>query len=137
MKKKFFTLLAAAAVCGLGAANAQTGIDAGAVHTSKLIQGSLYHVGADASNYIYAVKVADNEVLKWGKVDTLANGVWCVKAKTPESSTYPEFTFENKAKGEFLGVDLTPYFATGVKTFKATLGYSDRSASCRSPRHRA
>ncbi|WP_085534968.1 DUF6383 domain-containing protein [Massilibacteroides vaginae] len=129
MKKKFFTLLAAAAFL-VGAAvpasaQSASGISAGEKHTDALQQGKLYHIAKDAANYIYPD--ADN-LLKLGTAETLAAGVWCVNAAKPVTSTYPEFSFENKAKGIALGVDLAPYIATGDTVYEAELTYSDVSS---------
>lgn len=122
--KKFFTLLAAVAFCGFSVANAQTPADIapGIAHTDSLKQGALYHI-AEGADYIY---VGAKNALMWGQTDALAAGLWCVKAQTPASSTYPEFTFESKSGGDMLGVDLTTYFNDRTKKqFEAVLTFSD------------
>lgn len=125
MKKKFFTLFAAAALCSLASVNAQTAkpITAGEVHTAALKKGGLYHIGTGTSAYIYPN--LDNQLLL-GTDTVLAKAVWCVTASKPTSSTYPEFKFENKAEGIALGVDLAPYQA-GDTIYPAVLTYSDVS----------
>ncbi len=115
MKKKFFTLLAAA----LFGTSAFAQVAPGSVATT-FNQGGLYHVG-DGTNYLYV----KNDSLFLGQSETLASGLWCVKAEEPVNSTYPLFTFENKGQERFLSVDLAPFEEEGLTQYPAALNYSD------------
>ncbi|WP_080905483.1 DUF6383 domain-containing protein [Parabacteroides sp. Marseille-P3160] len=127
MNKRFFTLLASAALLfSTAIAAAPAGPQK---ETGPLNESYLYHLLSGTEDLLY---VGEGDTLFVGDTATISaanveffNSLWCVKAEQPGASLFPQFVFTNKGAETYLSVNIDSFVVDGKKVFPAVVSDGD------------